>query len=74
MKLLKLAIPALLILAAVGCVDLVEKEEVEEFRTKLDKVSAQVAQKNDMQALLYEELVKRTSGLERKVGEIDILT
>jgi peptidoglycan hydrolase CwlO-like protein len=26
-----------------------------------------------MQALLYEELVKRTNGLEKKVGEMDIM-
>jgi len=41
--------------------------------TSVDKLKAQVAQKNDMQALLYEELVKRVNGLEKKVGEMDIL-
>jgi hypothetical protein len=73
MNILKLAIPALVALAAVGCVDLVEKEDLDEVTKRVDKLSAQVAQKNDMQALLYEELVKRTNGLEKKVGEMDIL-
>jgi outer membrane murein-binding lipoprotein Lpp len=72
MKILKVVIPALVALAAVGCVDLVEKEDLDEVTKKVDKLSAQVAQKNDMQALLYEELVKRTNGLEKKVGEMDI--
>jgi hypothetical protein len=72
MSILKLAIPALVALAAVGCVDLVEKEDLDDVSKKVDKLSAQVAQKNDMQALLYEELVKRTNGLEKKVGEMDI--
>src|SRR5436190_933293 len=73
MKILKSFIPAALALAAAGCVDLVEKEDLEEVTRKVDKLSAQVAQKNDMQALLYEELVKRTNGLEKKVGEVDIM-
>ena len=73
MKILKLFIPAALALAAAGCVDLVEKEDLDEVTHKIEKLSAQVAQKNDMQALLYEELVKRTNGLEKKVGEMDIL-
>src|SRR5882672_8853040 len=73
MNILKLAIPALLALMAVGCVDLVEKEDLDELAHKVEKLSAQVAQKNDMQALLYEELVKRANGLEKKVGEMDIM-
>jgi hypothetical protein len=73
MKILKSFIPAALALAAAGCVDLVEKEDLEEVSRKVDKLSAQVVQKNDMQALLYEELVKRTNGLEKKVGEMDIM-
>ncbi|HVE41770.1 MAG TPA: HEAT repeat domain-containing protein [Planctomycetota bacterium] len=73
MKILKLLIPALVAVAAAGCVDLVEKEDLDEVTKKVDKLSAQVAQKNDMQALLYEELVKRTNGLEKKVGEMDIM-
>jgi len=73
MNVLKLAIPAVLALMAVGCVDLVEKEDLDDLTRKFEKLSAQVAQKNDMQALLYEELVKRTNGMEKKVGEIDIL-
>jgi hypothetical protein len=73
MKILKSVIPALVALAAAGCVDLVEKEDLDEVTKKVDKLSAQVAQKNDMQALLYEELVKRTNGLEKKVGEMDIM-
>lgn len=73
MKILKVVIPAVLALIGAGCVDLVEKEDLDEFSRKFEKLSAQVAQKNDMQALLYEELVKRTNGVEKKVGEIDIL-
>lgn len=73
MSILKLAIPAVLALMAIGCVDLVEKEDLDELTRKFEKLSAQVAQKNDMQALLYEELVKRTNGMERKLGEVDIL-
>jgi hypothetical protein len=73
MKVLKAVIPAFLALAAAGCVDLVEKEDLDQVTHKVEKLSAQVAQKNDMQALLYEELVKRTNGLEKKVGEMDIL-
>jgi hypothetical protein len=73
MKILKSVIPAVLALAAAGCVDLVEKEDLDEVTKKVDKLGVQVAQKNDMQALLYEELVKRTNGLEKKVGEMDIL-
>ncbi|HLY08300.1 MAG TPA: HEAT repeat domain-containing protein [Planctomycetota bacterium] len=74
MKTLKVAIPALAILAAVGCIDVAEKQDVDEVATKIDKLNAQVAQKNDMQALLYEEVVKRVTGMEKKVGELDILT
>ncbi len=73
MKVLKIIVPAILALAAAGCVDLVEKEDLDQVTHKVEKLSAQVAQKNDMQALLYEELVKRTNGLEKKVGEMDIL-
>ena len=73
MNILKAVIPATLALAAAGCVDFVEKEDLEEITHKIEKLGAQVAQKNDMQALLYEELVKRTNGLEKKVGEMDIL-
>ncbi len=73
MSILKVVLPALLVLSAVGCVDLVEKEEMDQLTTQVDKLKAQVAQKNDMQALLYEELVKRANGLEKKVGEMDIL-
>jgi hypothetical protein len=74
MKTLKLAIPALAILAAVGCMDMAEKSDVDEMQTKIDKLNVQVSQKNDMQALLYEEVVKRVTGLEKKVGELDILS
>jgi len=74
MRILKLAIPALAALAAVGCVDMAEKQDLDDLSTKVDKLSAQVAQKNDMQALLYEEMVKRVTGLEKTVGQIDILT
>lgn len=74
MSILKLAIPAVLALMAIGCVDLVEKEDLDELTRKFEKLSAQVAQKNDMQALLYEEIVKRVTGLEKTVGQVDILT
>ena len=74
MKILKLAIPALAVLAAVGCIDMAEKQDVDDITTKVDKLSTQVAQKNDMQALLYEEVVKRLNGVEKKVGELDILS
>jgi hypothetical protein len=74
MKTLKLAIPALAALAAVGCIDMAEKQDVDDLSAKVDKIGVQVAQKNDMQALLYEEVVKRVTGLEKKVGEMDILT
>lgn len=74
MKILKLAIPALAILAAVGCVDLAEKEDVEAALAKMDKLNAQIAQKNDMQALLYAEVVKQTTAMEKKISELDILT
>lgn len=74
MRILKLVVPALAALAAVGCVDMVEKQDLDEVVTKVDKLSAQVAQKNDMQALLYEEMVKRVTGLEKTVGQMDILT
>jgi outer membrane murein-binding lipoprotein Lpp len=73
MKILKAVLPAALALAAAGCVDIVEKEDLDEVTHKVEKLSAQVAQKNDMQALLYEEVVKRVNGLEKKVGEMDIL-
>jgi outer membrane murein-binding lipoprotein Lpp len=73
MSILKVVVPAILALGAVGCVDLVEKEDLDQLTSQVDKLKAQVAQKNDMQALLYEELVKRTNGLEKKVGEMDIL-
>jgi outer membrane murein-binding lipoprotein Lpp len=73
MKILKAVIPAVLALAAAGCVDIVEKQDLDEVTHKIEKLSAQVAQKNDMQALLYEEVVKRVNGLEKKVGEMDIL-
>jgi len=72
MKILMSLVPAVAALSMVGCIDLAEKEEVDDLGTRIDKLSAQVAQKNDMQALLYEELVKRTNGLEKKVGEMDI--
>jgi len=74
MRILKLAIPALAAVAAVGCVGMVEHEELDEVSAKVDKLSAQVAQKNDMQALLYEEIVKRVTGLEKTVGQVDILS
>jgi vacuolar-type H+-ATPase subunit I/STV1 len=74
MKILKLAIPALAALATVGCFDLVEKEDLDTVTTKVDKLSAQVAQKNDMQALLYEEIVKRVTGLEKTVAQLDTAT
>ena len=75
------SIRAILTLAAVvgttlfttGCVDLVEKDDLEKVSTRVEKLSVQVAQKNDMQALLYEELVKRANGLEKKIGEMDIM-
>lgn len=70
---MKAMIPAILSLLAVGCVDLVEKEDFDHLSSKVDKVSAQMAQKNDMQALLYDALVQRVNGMEKKVGEIDIL-
>jgi outer membrane murein-binding lipoprotein Lpp len=73
MNILKVAVPAVLALAAVGCVDLVEKEEFDELTRKFEKFSAQMAQKNDMQALYSDEHVKRTTALEKKVGEMDIL-
>jgi outer membrane murein-binding lipoprotein Lpp len=73
MNILKVGTPAILVLLTVGCVDLVEKEDFDEISHKVDKLSAQVATKNDMQALLYDELVKRTNGLEKKVGELDIM-
>lgn len=73
MKIMKVGIPAALVLLSVGCVDLVEKEDFDEVTKKVDKLSAQVATKNDMQALLYDELVKRANGLEKKVGELDIM-
>lgn len=74
MRILMFAVPALLALATVGCIDMAERQDLDEVVAKVDKISAQAAQKNDMQALLYEELVKRTNGLEKKVGEMDILT
>jgi DNA repair exonuclease SbcCD ATPase subunit len=74
MKILKLAIPALVLLTAIGCVDFAEKEDVDAAMVKMDKLNAQIAQKNDMQALLYAEVVKQTTALEKKVGELDILT
>jgi len=74
MKTLKLAIPALAILSAVGCVDLAEKEDVEAAVKKMDRMSAQLAQKNDVQALYAAEVVKQVTGLEKKVSELDILT
>jgi len=72
MKILMSVVPAVAALAMIGCADLADKGDVEDMHAKIDKLSAQVAQKNDMQALLYEELVKRTNGLEKKVGEMDI--
>jgi hypothetical protein len=74
MKLMMFAVAAVAALATIGCVDIAEKQELDEVVAKVDKLSAQAAQKNDMQALLYEELVKRTNGLEKKVGEMDILS
>lgn len=74
MKILMFAVPAVLALAATGCVDIAEKQDLDDVVAKVEKISAQAAQKNDMQALLYEELIKRTNGLEKKVGEMDILT
>jgi hypothetical protein len=73
MSILKIAIPSLLVLAAVGCIDAAEKSDIDAVAARIDKLSAQNAQKNDMQALLYEELVKRTNGMEKKVGDMDIL-
>lgn len=73
MNVLKLAVPAVLALLGVGCFDLVEKDDLDDLSHKVEKLSAQAAQKNDMQALLYEEVVKRTTGLEKKVGEMDIM-
>jgi hypothetical protein len=73
MSILRLTVPSVLALLAVGCVDLVEKDEFDELTRKFEKFSAQMAQKNDMQALYSEEHVKRTNALERKVGEMDIL-
>ena len=74
MKLMMFAVAAVAALATIGCVDIAEKQELDDVVAKVDKLSAQAAQKNDMQALLYEELVKRTNGLEKKVGEMDILS
>ena len=73
MNILKAVVPAVLALLAVGCVDLVEKEDFDALTSKVDKLSAQVAQKNDMQALLYDALVQRVNGMERKVGDLDIM-
>jgi len=69
---MRVMIPAILALLAVGCVDLVEKEEFDAMTSKVEKLSVQVAQKNDMQALLYDALVQRVNGMEKKVGDIDI--
>jgi outer membrane murein-binding lipoprotein Lpp len=69
---MKVMIPAILALLAVGCVDLVEKEDFDAMTSKVEKLSAQVAQKNDMQALLYDALVQRVNGMEKKVGDIGI--
>jgi hypothetical protein len=66
-------IPAILALLAVGCVDLVEKEELDALSNKFDKFSAQAAQKNDVQALYADQVVKQVTGLEKKVGEMDIM-
>jgi hypothetical protein len=66
-------IPAILSLLALGCVDLVEKEELEALSNRLDKFSAQTAQKNDVQALYADQVVKQVTGLEKKVGEMDIM-
>jgi outer membrane murein-binding lipoprotein Lpp len=73
MNILKAVIPAVLVLSAVGCVDLVEKEDLDELSGQVDKIKAQVAQRNDMQALLYDKLVDRANQMEKKLVEIDIL-
>lgn len=73
MKILMAVAATVSALAMIGCVDLAEKDELDDVSAKLTKLSAQIAQKNDMQTMFAEELVKRTNGLEKKVGEMDIL-
>jgi hypothetical protein len=73
MSMLKAVIPAILALSMVGCVDLVEKEDLDQLSSQVEKLKAQNAQKNDMQALLYDKLVDRANGMEKKLVEIDIL-
>ncbi len=70
---MKVLIPAILALAAAGCVDIVEKEDLDALQGKFDKLNAQVANKNDLQTMVYDALVQRTTGLEKKVGDMDIM-
>lgn len=73
MSILKAVLPAALALFSVGCVDLVEKEDLDELSGQVEKLKAQVAQRNDMQALLYDKLVDRANQMEKKLVEVDIM-
>lgn len=73
MNIAKAAAPALLALLAAGCVDLVEKEDLDALTARFDKFSVQMAQKNDVQALYADQVVKQVTALEKKVGEMDLV-
>jgi cell division septum initiation protein DivIVA len=65
--------PLVLALAAIGCSGFATYEEHQELSDRVDKVSAQAAQKNDMQALLYEEIVKQNKALVERTGKSEAL-
>jgi hypothetical protein len=71
LKALLAAAPAL---ALSACTLFVPRSEFDEVANRFDKFSAQTAQKNDMQALLYEEIVKQNKSLAEKMVQTEALT
>ncbi len=65
---------SLALLAAAGCAPFASTQELQEVSDRVDKFNAQTAQKNDMQALLYEEVVKQNKSLTEKMLQTESLT
>jgi phage shock protein A len=63
-----------LALLGAGCANYVTFQEHQELSDRLDKFSAQAAQKNDMQALLYDEIVKQNKALAEKMARVESLS
>jgi hypothetical protein len=61
-------------LALSACTLFVSRSEYDELSKEFDAFSAKTAQKNDMQALLYDEVVKQNKSLAEKMVQTEALT